>query len=191
MKVSAINYVVNDYQPRWMQITTDEQPEWAVRYLWINHRFHNVEFLQNYFTGGHTKGINVRQQTQHLSAAWKNHNSVFDESGINGNLVWRVKCLNEFSCSIDYVEVWRSPDIIKQLFDLTPTLSNGQQWTDLDKQQLGQGIYDAGFEVRHLIPYRSISKRLAIEHYQQFVRRNQLKNNCIINTAWNSHLNPL
>jgi hypothetical protein len=172
-------------------IDPDNQPGWAVRYLWIQHRFENEQFIKNYFANGHTRGLNVRTQTQHLGQVWRNHNQVFDDSGANGNLVWRVKVLNSISHSIDYIEIWRSVDIIKSIFDQTPTLKSGHQWTEQEKISLGQGIYDSGFEVRHLLPYRQISQQLALKYYQQFLEQNADKNNCIINTKYNSELNPI
>jgi hypothetical protein len=171
-------------------IEPDDQPGWALRYLWIQHRFDNDNFTKNYFTSGNNTGLNVRRQTTHLQTVWKNHNAVFDESGLNGDLVWRVKVYNNISFSIDYVEIWRSIDILKNIFIEEPKLSQGQQWTNNEKNQLGQGIFDAGFEVRHLLPYRNISKKSAIEYYWQFVDRWKNRDHCIINTRWNSELNP-
>jgi hypothetical protein len=44
------------------------------------------------------------------------------------------------------------------------------------------GIWNAGFCVRHLRPYATISKNLATAEYKKFVAQYKNKDNCIINT---------
>jgi transposase-like protein len=191
MLVSAINFVVQDHRDLETLIEPDGVEGWAVRYLWIQHRTHNDEFVANYFTGGNNRGLNVRKHTEHLGETWRNHNRVFDESAANGALVWRVKAYNQISQSVDYVEVWRNRELLTEIFDKPALLSDGSQWTDSEKSDLGRGIYESGFDVRHMRPYASISKKLALEYYQHFVQRHLAKDNCIINTRYNPELNPL
>jgi transposase-like protein len=190
MIVSAINFVTQDHCDLETLIDPDNVNEWAVRYLWIQHRTENSEFVANYFTNGNSRGLNVRKRTQHLGESWRNHNRVFDESAANGNLVWRVKSYNCRSQSIDYIEIWRSQEILTGIFDKPAVLLDGNQWTDTEKSDLGRGIYDSGFDVRHLRPFAGISRKLAIEYYWKFVERNQAQDNCIINTQYNKILNP-
>lgn len=190
MKCDAISYILGDIKELETQIDPDGIDEWAVRYLWIQHRWDNSKFTSEYFTAGHTTGLNVRKQTTHLGDTWKNHNRVFDESAANGNLVWRVKAYNSASQSIDYIEVWRSLDVLRNIFGGTPKLESGDTWTQEEKERLGYGIWESGFEVRHLRPFVSISKDRAIEYYWKFVERWRNKDNCIINTKWNEDLNP-
>lgn len=191
MIISAKNFITDDFKEMHLLIDPDGIEEWAVRYLWIQHREHNDEFVKNYFTNGNNKGLNVRTRTKHLGETWTNHNKIFDESAANGNLVWRVKSYNSISQSIDYIEVWRSTELLNNIFDKNPVLSNGDSWTTEQKNQLGKGIYDSGFDVRHLRPFADISKKQAIEYYNAFVIRHKNKDNCIINTRYNSELNPL
>ena len=191
MLVSAINFVTQDHRALETLIEPDNIDQYAVRYLWIQHRTHNREFVENYFSGGNNRGLNVRTRTQHLGDTWRNHNRVFDESAENGNLVWRVKAYNHLSQSIDYIEIWRSREILSDIFDRTATLSDGSKWTDNEKTDLGRGIYDSGFDVRHMRPFRGISKKLALDYYWHFVERHKAKDNCIINTRYNPELNPV
>jgi hypothetical protein len=191
MTVSARNFIADDIKEMHLLVDPDGIKEWAVRYLWIQHREHNVEFVTNYFTNGNNKGLNVRSRTEHLGETWTNHNKIFDESAANGNLVWRVKSYNSISQSIDYIEVWRSTELLNNIFDKNPMLSNGERWTTEQKNELGKGIYDSGFDVRHLRPFADISKKQAIEYYNAFVVRYKNRDNCIINTRYNPELNPL
>ena len=172
---------------------------WAMRYLWVKHRTNNDEFLANYFNKGNNSGgtgLNLRKNTAHL-AAWAPHNSIFEESRDNGNLVWRVKVFNQFAQSIDIVEVWRSPLIIRQLFgDLKSSTDaeTGTVRTDAEKKELREGLYNSGFEVRSLrgraTLYPLVGPRMAIAWYKHFVQRYTDQDKCIINTPYNYELNP-
>jgi len=190
MKHEAKSWITNDHATRILQIEPDGVGDWGVRYLWINHRTDNDEFMANYFNKGNQIGHNIRKQTASLGSVWSNHNQMFDENAANGNLVWRVKAGNEYSKTIDYIEIWRSIKIIDEIFNGTPILENGNIWTENEKNDLDMGIWDAGFEVRHLYPSMTISKNLAIEYYWNFVDRWKKGHKCIINTKWNKELNP-
>jgi hypothetical protein len=126
-----------------------------------------------------------------LGDTWRNHNRVFDESAANGNLVWRVKTYNHHSNSIDYVEVWRSAELLHTIFNNAAPLSEDQEWTPQQKRELGRGIWESGFDARHFRPFPGISRKLALEYYQHFLQRRDKRDNCIINTPYNPQLNPL
>lgn len=172
---------------------------WAMRYLWVKHRDDNTAFLANYFNKGNNTegtGLNLRKNTAHISS-WAAHNAIFETSRDNGNLVWRVKVFNQFANSIDIIEVWRSPLIIRQLFgDLKASATDRLTCdrTDEEKQELRLGLYNAGFEVRSFrgssTVYPLVGPVMAIGWYKHFVQRYMSKDKCIINTQYNSELNP-
>ena len=115
----------------------------------------------------------------------------------NDELVWRVKVFNQFAQSIDIVEVWRSPLIIRQLFgDLKSSTDaeTGTVRTDAEKKELREGLYNSGFEVRSLrgraTLYPLVGPRMAIAWYKHFVQRYTDQDKCIINTPYNYELNP-
>lgn len=182
MNVDAVCLIDNTLKPMKMLIDPDGCGTWAVRYLWIQHRDDNETFTKNYFVEGSTQGMNIRKQTTHMQSTWKNHNATFDQSADNGDLIWRVKVFNPISNSIDYVEVWKDIDTITRLFDEVSILDNGEEWSDKEKKDLGLGIWNAGFCVRHHRPYINISKNIAIAEYKKFVAQYKNKDNCIINT---------
>jgi hypothetical protein len=175
-------------------VVPDGYGPWALRYLWIKHKDQNEEFVNNYFVEGNTTGLNVRKQTTHLQEAWNPHNDIHNISGANGNLVWRIKVLNKAAQSIDYVEIWRSPLILKQLWGpQSEENPNGRTQEEID--QLRQGLYESGFEVRAWVDNKTgwpmVSKMRAMGWYKHFVDRYKAKDGCIINTPWNKELNPL
>lgn len=191
MITNAICFIDDTLTPMESLIDPDGQQGWVLRYLWIQHRFDNDSFVKNYFTEGNTSGLNVRKQTTHLQEKWKNHNEAFNQSALNGDLVWRVKSFNPLSNSIDYIEIWRSQDIVEGIFDKDPVLENGKVWNEEDKRDLGKGVWDSGFIVRHFRPYQNISKHQAINEYKKFVERFKNKDKCIINTPWQLDINPV
>jgi hypothetical protein len=191
MITNAICFIDNTTTPMNSLIDPDGKTGWVVRYLWIQHRFDNESFVKNYFVEGNNTGLNVRKQTTHLQEKWKNHNEAFNQSAQNGDLVWRVKSFNLVSNSIDYIEIWKDLKTVERIFDEDPTLDNGQTWNKTDKQDLGQGVWDAGFVVRHFRPYQNISKHQAVTEYNKFLERFRSKDNCIINTPWKLDLNPV
>jgi hypothetical protein len=148
----------------------------------------NEDFVKNYFNGGNNTGLNVRKQTTHLQNQWKNHNAAFDQSAVNGDLIWRVKAYNVVSQSIDYIEIWKDLETVNRLFEVESKLDNGEVWSKDQKSSLGQGVWDAGFIVRHYRPYQSISKLCAVSAYKMFVDRYKNKDKCIINTPMKSNL---
>ena len=188
MIVHAISLVNNSTQMMHPLVNPDGGEWWVMRYLWIQHRENNEDFVNNYFNGGNNAGINVRKQTTHLQNQWKNHNEAFDQSALNGDLIWRVKAYNAISKSIDYVEIWKDLETVNSIFDSESKLDNGEVWSKNQKSLLGQGIWDAGFIVRHYRPYQSISKSCAETAYKMFVDRYKNKDKCIINTPMKSTL---
>lgn len=182
-------------------VVPDGKGPWAVRYIWVKHRDKNDEFINNYFNKGDTTGpgLNLRKQTAHMHTAWAPHNQIFETSRDNGNLVWRVKVHNPMVESIDYVEVWRSPEILQSLFNPVP--DGGQVQVDEntvrtaeDQRTLRTGLYDAGFEVRgmrgRIARWPLVSKLTAMGWYKNFVQKFHANDNCIINTRYNVELNP-
>lgn len=184
MQVNAICFIDNSEELMTPLITPDNQGPWVVRYLWIKHRDDNEKFVKNYFNAGNTTGLNVRKQTVHLQEQWKNHNQAFNQSAENGDLIWRVKAYNSVSNSIDYIEVWKDLNTVYKIFDKELELESGSVWNEDQKKGLGQGVWDAGFVVRHYRPYKSISKECALTFYKQFVERYKNKDGCIINTPY-------
>lgn len=184
MNISAICFIDNSQKIMKPLVIPDGNPGWVMRYLWIQHRENNDNFVKNYFNGGNNQGLNVRKQTTHLQNQWKNHNKAFDQSAINGDLIWRVKAYNAESESIDYIEVWKDLETVKKIFDEESKLEDGEIWSDDQKKSLGQGIWDAGFIVRHFRPYQLISKSCAETAYKKFIERYRNKDGCIINTPW-------
>lgn len=198
--------------PQWMMsdggelpplIVPDYKGPWAIRYIWVKHREQNDEFVANYFNGGNNAtgtGLNLRKRTAYMQTAWNPHNQIFETSRDNGNLVWRVKVHNPLANSIDYVEVWRSPEIVSSLFRyIRPNesikVTDGVERTAEDQQTLRTGLYDAGFEVRRWrdieTNWPTVSPQMAMSWYKSFVKRHLEKDNCIINTKYNPDLNPV
>jgi len=171
--------------PSWKQDTNkqsvslvipDYGTDYAMRYVWMQHRFKNEEFVNNYFTIGNNLGMNVRKQTVKLQAYWNKHNAIFDDSGKNGDLIWRVKVLNLLNDSIDYIEVWKSSDIIYSL------LEDNSSWPGDSMNLLKQGIYDAGFSAQKWLPFPTVSKDWAHSTYNIFLKMTRENKKCIINT---------
>jgi hypothetical protein len=188
------NYGGQDDKEMHTLIDTDQEGPWAIRYLWIQHTKDNEKFYNNYFDPALAQtGMNVRKQTANLKQDWAAHNQIFFDSAANGNLVWRVKVGNPICKSIDYVEIWRSADIIKQFFSPQPTtqISEGVEWHAESRKNFNKELFDNGFDIRSWVPYNTISKIQAMRYYQQFVEQWRNKDRCIINTPWNRDLNPL
>jgi len=173
-------------------IEPDNEGPWAVRYLWIQHLKDNDNFYQNYFSQGNQQGYNVRKQTVALKSDWDYHNQIFFDSTENGNLVWRVKVANEISQSIDYIEIWRSQEILKNYFGGTDAnLDENIIWKNSNKKKFAENLYNVGFDIRCWHPYPLIGKKCAMNAYKRFVDRCKNQDGCIINTAWKRDLNPL
>ena len=191
MIVNAINHHDSRLnQPMTALIDPDDQGTWAVRYVWIQHT-DNTQFLSNYFKDGHTKNINVRAMTTHISEDWRHHNKIFELGGKNGDLVWRVKVLNTVSNSIDYIEVWRNKELINNYFndhDSNSMLTDGSIWVSASKKNLSREVFNTGFITRTWIPPLNISCLQAINYYTDFVTKSSKHDNCIINTKFNSTL---
>jgi hypothetical protein len=164
-------------------IDPDNGSQWAVRYAWIQHKADNGGFLENYFSNGNIAGMNVRKASVNLKEHWDIHNRIFELSKDNGDLVWRVKAFNEFSNSIDYIEIWRTSEIIKKYFTIqensSTLLPDGSVWSYHNRRQLELGIFETGF----------IAKNQALSLYESFVDRSISKDKCIINTPYNPRLN--
>lgn len=172
-------------------IEPDNQGPWAVRYVFMNHQ-NNQEFVDNYFLGS-KPNFNVRKITKEFSKLWELHNELFDISGQNGNLIWRVKVYNQNENSVDYVEVWKNIDLIDDYFsnEKDSILPNLKIWSSKQKINLSSLIYEKGFIARCIKPYPLISKNLAIKLYNNFIEKSKNKERCIINTKYNSNLNPI
>lgn len=179
-------------------VVPDGQGPWALRYLWVRHRTNNDDFVKNYFNGGNNSagtGLNLRKQTSELSS-WKSHNAIFENAKNTGDLVWRVKVFNPHATSIDYVEVWRSPRVLAEIWGgRSDSGENTGVRPAEDVQGLKQGIYEAGFELRWFRDAETgwplVTKRTAMAWYKYFVDKFNARDNCIINTPWNRELNPL
>lgn len=190
-------------------VIPDGKGPWALRYIWVQHRDRNDEFIANYFNKGNNSsgtGLNLRKQTAHMQDAWNPHNRIFEESRDNGNLVWRVKAYNALANSIDYIEVWRSPEIIRETFGArrpkTPIQESvGEQdsavkaASDLARApeeivKLRQGLAEAGFAPRVWSIWPRVHPVRAMHWYQHFVKRWENQDKCVINTRYNKELNP-
>lgn len=184
-------------------VIPDRQGPWAVRYIWVKHRDRNDDFVSNYFNKGNNStgtGLNLRKQTTHMQTAWNPHNQIFETSRDNGNLIWRVKVHNPIANSIDYVEVWRSPEIISSMFRYIKEgeavkVTDGVVRTSGDQKTLRNGLYDAGFEVRRWrdseTNWPTVTPQVAMMWYRHFVKKHLAQDNCIINTKYNAELNPI
>lgn len=191
-------------------VIPDGRGPWALRYLWVQHKTRNEEFISNYFNNGNNEkgsGLNLRKQTQHLKDSWDPHNKIFEESRDNGNLIWRVKVYNSYANSIDYVEIWRSREIIKQTFgariesdndlkdrpnsiEVLETPGNLSR-TVKEIYNLRKGLDESGFEIRIWDNFPKVHPLLTMNWYHHFVGRFKLKDQCVINTPFNMELNPL
>lgn len=191
--VETYNFFGDEYNAKMKpMLYPDNQPSWALRYVWMQHRIDNEGFLKNYFTGGNNKGLNVRAATTHVQEYWDVHNKIFDQSGINGDLVWRVKAFNRETQSIDYVEIWRSYDIVKKYFLLkegeSTTVPDGTEWSYEKSKHILNGIFDTGFIFRNWTPVEPISRKHAMTAYRHFIDRAKNRDFCIINTLFKPEL---
>lgn len=157
----------DDDTKRMSLISYDNVKDYFVRYLWINHKTQNEIFFDNYFKPKDDVRLNVRHITKHLVESWKVHNKIFEDAWHNGDLIWRVKIANPYSKTIDYIEIWKSKEIVETAFN--ENLS-----------ELTNGIADSGFEIKRNFNY--ISEDLSELYYENFLERFHAKQNCIINT---------
>jgi hypothetical protein len=185
-------------------VVPDGQGPWAVRYIWCKHKENNDEFVENYFAAKEEQpegepGLNLRKRTAYMQEAWNPHNAIFETSRDNGNLVWRVKVHNPLANSIDYIEVWRSPEVISSLFHYIPPgesvkVTDGVERTSEDQIALRTNLYKEGFEVRRWYDnetdWPKVSPQLAMYWYWCFVKRHYAQDKCRVNTKWRINLNP-
>lgn len=185
-------------------ILADGKGPWAIRYLWCKHKEHNDEFVANYFAAKSDQekgkpGLNLRKRTAYMQEHWDPHNALINTSRDNGNMIWRVKVHNPLANSIDYVECWRSPEVLAQAFhDLIPgqklQVNDDVVRTADNQQTLRQNLYKEGFEIRRWIDkdtnWPTINPGLAMYYYWCFVQKHWQKDNCRVNTMWRVHLNP-
>ena len=169
-----------------MLIESDNVQEWAIRYVFMQH-IDNEQFLANYFSPNGQSNMNVRKITQHKKELWNLHNKFIEDSGKNGNLLWRVKIFNRHSESIDYIEVWKNQEIIDNFSsnDVDTIVESNQILTTDQKYMLSRMIYDHGFIARTVNAKLGISKLLAIEKYKYFCDLAETNSTCIINTRLN------
>lgn len=156
-------------------VDPDDGKDFAVRYIWMKHK-NNEDFLQGYFTNGNSAGLNVRKQTVEFQEHWNQHNKIFIDSANNGDLIWRVKVLNDSNRSVDYIEVWKDQKTIVSLLEENPN------WSSQSMSILKKGIYDAGFIAQKWLPYPTVSKEWSVTQYKKFAEMSSRKLNCIINT---------
>jgi len=173
----------------------DNGGKYGLRYLWITHRTDNDKFVDNYFNPQGSTGLNIRKQTAEHATLWQFHNSVFEESAKDGNLIWRVKVFNKFSRSIDYIEIWKNKETVIKFFG-PDTVFPGNKisvpavpgWINTVANELGQNLYNVGFSVKNWYPVQTVSERQAREVYEHFLSEARQKNKCIINTPWQQNI---
>jgi hypothetical protein len=198
-------------------VIPDGRGPWALRYIWVKHKERNDEFVANYFNKGNNaegSGLNLRKQTTHMQeVAWNPHNNIFEKSRDNGNLIWRVKVHNHLADTIDYIEMWRSKEIIKETFGWKRTEAEaeaepetddntnnkvpilGQSTSELARSpeeiiKLRKGLDEAGFEPRAWATFPTVHPLVAMRWYLYFVSRHKEGKQCVINTGYNKELNP-
>lgn len=184
------NFGEQDHKEMFGLIIPDDQGPFALRYLWIQHRHDNENFVENYFNQGNQVGYNVRKQTAHLQQHWSYHNKIFETSAFNGDLVWRAKVSNPYSMSIDYIEVWKNLEIVENYFGGEDAKIGSENWEIDDKHKFAESLYEEGFDIRVWYPYCSISKESALYYYRIMVEKSKKADSCIINTRWNKDLHP-
>ena len=183
-------------------VVADNKGPWAVRYLWCKHKTQNDEFVKNYFFANENTseiGLNLRKRTAYMQSVWDSHNAIFDTSKDNGNLIWRVKIYNPLANSIDYIEVWRSPEVLTSLFQYIPQgesieITDSVERTNIDQSTLRANLYKEGFEIRlwldEITYWPTVSPQLAMFWYWTFVKRHFAQDNCRVNSKWRKNLNP-
>ena len=183
-------------------VVADGEGPWAIRYIWCKHTEKNDEFVKNYFVEGCNDGqvgLNLRKRTAYMQKAWNPHNAIFETSRDNGDLVWRAKVHNPLANSIDYIEVWRSPEVISSLFRYIPpgekiVIAQGVERTAEDQVTLRTNLYNEGFEIRRwhdeITDWPTVSPQLAMYWYWCLVKKHFAKDNCRINTKHRPELNP-
>jgi hypothetical protein len=182
-----------DNQEMTSLIDPDHTGPWAIRYLWIRNLNDNDAFYNNYFDPELAQsGLNIRKQSAELKNDWDAHNQIFFDSAKNGNLVWRIKVGNPINKSIDYIEIWRSQDIVKSYFGRSPTvaINNNITWTNNSRVSFLEQLRGKGFDIREWTEFPTISKIQAMRYYKKFVDQWENKDRCIINTPWSRELNP-
>jgi len=183
-------------------VVPDGGGPWAVRYIWCRHIENNDDFVNNYFVEGEKTGkvgLNLRKRTAYMQEAWNPHNAIFETSRDNGNLVWRAKVHNPLANSIDYIEVWRNPEVLTSLFhhiqpDAPVKVTDGIVRTAEDQVKLRTNLYKEGFEIRRWYDvdtdWPTVTPQLAMYWYWCFVKRHFAKDKCRINTRHRPELNP-
>lgn len=187
-------------------VIPDGTGPWALRYIWVKHKTENDNFVKNYFNKGNNAtgaGLNLRKQTSHMKeTAWNPHNNIFDTSRDNGNLVWRVKVHNHLADTIDYIEIWRSKQIIKETFGVRKgdnsntdvPVTDSESTSELARSAeeiitLRKGLDEAGFEPRAWSTFPNVHPIVAMKWYLYFLERRDGNKQCVINTPYNKKLN--
>lgn len=91
---------------------------WVLKYMWILKK-DDPNFINKYHNTALGTKNNVRKTTDYLGEHWRAFNSVIVNNGHLGNIVWRIKLTNTYSRTIDIVEVWRSKEILDNIFSFT------------------------------------------------------------------------
>ena len=88
---------------------------WVLKYMWVLKK-DNPDFIDTYHDSSSGVKNNVRKTTEYLNEHWRAFNSVIVNNGHLGNIVWRIKLTNPYSKTIDIIEVWRSKEILDNIF---------------------------------------------------------------------------
>lgn len=91
---------------------------WVLKYMWILKK-DDPNFINNYHNIASGTKNNVRKTTDYLGEHWRAFNSVIINNGHLGNIVWRIKLTNAYSKTVDIIEVWRSKEILDNIFSFT------------------------------------------------------------------------
>lgn len=176
MYVNSVPSYYHDVNDINFSLVEPDGGPYALRYIWMKHRHENLKFVQQYFKNGIPSGVNVRHLTNQHANLWSKHNSIFVESANNGNLIWRVKILNEVNNSIDYIEVWKSIDVVHTL------LEDNSDWNIEEMNELRKVIWEAGFRAQKWSPFPTVSVEWAVKNYNIFLEKAISLQNCVINT---------
>jgi hypothetical protein len=99
--------LLSDSQYQIPTFVPDGVGPWCVRYVFIKQQ----SLVEQY-----NSSSNIRSSSSHLEQAWRAHNALIINQCHLGNVVWRLKVRNKINQSVDMIEVWRSRELIDNLF---------------------------------------------------------------------------
>lgn len=108
--ISGFTESLASFKPQIPVFVPDELGPWALRYIFVTQE----QLTERYSSVGKS---NIRSSSSHLAPAWRSHNALIVNQGHLGNIVWRLKVVNKVNGSVDMIEVWRSREILNQLFN--------------------------------------------------------------------------